>query len=77
MASKRGPESKFLDELKGQKVGIYFVGDKPRLQNPFRAKLVWVDHYTYGIEVGGKQRLVHKHSVQQIFRLTDGEAQGI
>ena len=47
-AKKRGPESPFLDELKGKAVVVQFRGET----KDYPGRLVWVDTYSYGIEFG-------------------------
>jgi len=70
--NKNGPESAFLDTLKGKQIGIVFGGrDEVAIAAPtrfLRCKLLWVDRYSYGIELGGRGvEMVMKHAVARLF----------
>ena len=67
----QSPESEAFNTLKGQMVQIFLMVSGAS----FRGKLVWVDHYTIGIEEAGAREegrdpwIVYKHAIQMIRKL--------
>ncbi len=60
--NKRGPESRFYDGLKGQRVKIVLSRDGTDLT----AELIWVDRYTLGLRVDGGDVCINKRSIETI-----------
>jgi hypothetical protein len=75
VGKNNGPESGFLDKLKGKQIGIVFVGDeKVSATTPIkflRCQLLWVDRYSYGVELPpdphNRQEMIPKHAVARLF----------
>jgi len=66
-AKRKGPESEFLDRLKGKQIGIILSSQKPDTRQFLRCKLLWVDKYSYGVEEPTGEKLIPKHAVQGLF----------
>ena len=66
------PESEAFQKLKGEIVEIVWVATDSDF---LRGKLIWVDHYTLGVEetdprsVGKSPWVVYKHAIQMIRKL--------
>jgi hypothetical protein len=61
--SGRGPESRFFDELKGQKIRIFWIGQI----DPDRGTLLFVDRYSIGVRMqSGVKRLIYKQALASL-----------
>ncbi len=63
LVSKKAPESRFFDGLKGEQVCVVLK----RGESSLTATLLWVDRYSLGFQLDdGRERMIHKHAIQSL-----------